>query len=558
MTSTSSLNGEPVRKRPVYASQGVAACNHPIASSVAINMLAGGGSAADAAVAAAFTLSVVEPMMIGPLGAGYIIHRDADGECLMIDNYTTAPARATEEMYELEPERGPLAVKGGKNEVGHLAAGVPGNLKGWWHLHQTKGKLPIGQVMAPAIWYAENGFPVSTYGVQSINSSKADLGLYPESARIFLRNGEPPAIGELITNKDAAQSLRLIERSGPTALYGGPIGDALVRDMEANDGLISQADLDGYDIRLREPIVGSYRGLEVIGAPPSSAGGLLNQLGLNILENFDVASLGFGTAKYWHLLIEVLKIMYAERAKFLGDPKFVDIPQEGLLDKDYARRRSKEIDPGKATAFAAGSPAGWRESANTTHLTVVTADGSTVTMTQTLNNIFGCKVTVPGTGLMLNNTMSLFDPRPGSPNSPGSKKRMLTATGASIVQKDGRPLFALGTPGGLRIFPTVLQGIVNAIDHGMNLQDSVDAARVWCSGADVEVEPGVPDEVRAQLEAMGHKVTLSPRIAGGMNGVQVDAQTGLLLGAACWRADGSPVGLSGGQATLGEGAPYPA
>ena len=328
--------------------------------------------------------------------------------------------------------------------------------------------------------------------------------------------------------------------------------------MEANDGLISQADLDGYDIRLREPIVGSYRGLEVIGAPPSSAGGLLNQLGLNILENFDVASLGFGTAKYWHLLIEVLKIMYAERAKFLGDPKFVDIPQEGLLDKDYARRRSKEIDPGKATAFAAGSPAGWRESANTTHLTVVTADGSTVTMTQTLNNIFGCKVTVPGTGLMLNNTMSLFDPRPGSPNSPGSKKRMLTATGASIVQKDGRPLFALGTPGGLRIFPTVLQGIVNAIDHGMNLQDSVDAARVWCSGADVEVEPGVPDEVRAQLEAMGHKVTLSPRIAGGMNGVQVDAQTGLLLGAACWRADGSPVGLSGGQATLGEGAPYPA
>lgn len=165
MTSTSSLNGEPVRKRPVYASQGVAACNHPIASSVAINMLAGGGSAADAAVAAAFTLSVVEPMMIGPLGAGYIIHRDADGECLMIDNYTTAPARATEEMYELEPERGPLAVKGGKNEVGHLAAGVPRNLKGWWHLHQTKGKLPIGQVMAPAIWYAENGFPVSTYGV---------------------------------------------------------------------------------------------------------------------------------------------------------------------------------------------------------------------------------------------------------------------------------------------------------------------------------------------------------------------------------------------------------
>ena len=551
-------NGELAKKQPVYASRAVVACNHPIASSVAINMLASGGSAADAAIAAAFTLSVVEPMMIGPLGAGYIIHRDKDGEYLVIDNYSSGPARASENMYELDADKGPLAVKDRKNDVGHLASGVPGNLKGWWHLHQTKGKLPISQVMAPAIWYAENGFPVSAYGVQSINSAKADLALYPESAAIYLRSGEAPEPGELVINKQAAESFRLIEKSGPGAVYDGPIGEALVRDMKANGGLIDQQDLEDYDIRIREPLKGSYRGYEVVGTPPSSGGGILNQLGLNILENFDVASLGFGTAKYWHLLIEVLKIMYADRAKFLGDPEYVDVPEAGLLDKAYAQKRAKEIDLAKASSFAAGAPAGGHESANTTHLTVMTADGSTVTMTQTLNNIFGSKVTVPGTGLMLNNTMSLFDPRPGLPNSPGSKKRMLTATAASIVLKDDKPAFAIGTPGGLRIFPTVFQGMINVMDHGMNLQESVDAPRVWTSGKAVEVEPGVPMSVRNELEKMGHTIEPSARIAGGMNGVQVDPQTGLLLGAACWRADGSPVGLSGGQSASGEGAPYPA
>lgn len=545
------MSGRTTLKQPVYASQGVVVCNHPIASSVGVNILASGGSAADAAIAAAFTLSVVEPMMIGPLGGGYIVHRDASGEITVIDNYTKAPRRASESMYELESDKGPTAVKGRLNDVGHLAAGVPGNLKGWWHLHQAKGRLPIREVMAPAISYAEHGFPISAYGVQNIRATANDLRLYPESASVFLPEGEIPGEGQRIFNRNAADSLQLIERYGPAALYDGPIGKALVTDMEAHGGLIDQQDLDEYELRARAPIIGSYRGYEIIGTPPSSGGGILNQLGLNILENFDVAALGFGTAAYWHLLAEVLKIMYADRGRYLGDPEFVDIPEAQLLDKDYARKRAKEIDLNKAGNFSPGELSGLRESTHTTHLTVMTADGSTVTMTQTLNNVFGCKVMVPGTGLMLNNTMALFDPRPGLPNSPGPGKRMLTATAATIVQKQGRPWFALGTPGGLRIFPTVLQGIINVIDHGMNLQESVEAPRIWTAGRGLEVENEAPESVRAQLERMGHSIGLSDRIAGGMNGVQMDDETGMLLGAACWRADGSPAGLSGGPARVG-------
>ncbi|MGE3304197.1 MAG: gamma-glutamyltransferase [Hyphomonadaceae bacterium] len=535
-------------KQPVYASKGVVSTNHPIASSVAVSIIAAGGSAADAAVAAAFTLTVVEPMMIGPLGGGYIVHRSANGEFTVIDNYATGPSRAHQDMYTLAPENGPVAVKDRANEVGHLAAGVPGNLMGWWRLHQLKGRLPIAQVMGPAIAFAEHGFPASPYLIECIASAAKDIARFPETAKTYLPGGKVPALGWRLVNKEAADSLRLIAKDGPDALYRGPLGDALVRDQQANGGLITKEDLAAYDVRMREPILGTYRGYDIAGTPPSSGGGILNQLGLNILENFDVASLGFGTARYWHLLTEVLKIMYADRAKYLGDPEFISFPQSHLLDKDYAKKRAKEIDLGKAGKYTAAEFPEWRESKNTTHLTVMLGDGETLTMTQTLNNLFGCCVTVPGTGLLLNNNMTLFDPRPNLPNSPGPHKRMLTATAATIVQKAGKPVFAIGTPGGLRIFPTVLQGIINVIDHGMNLQESVEAPRIWCAGGPIEVEEEVPPAQRSELEALGHKVVPIQRNAGGMNGVQVDPATGLLLGAACWRADGSPAGLSGGDA----------
>lgn len=545
---TMGKSGRITFKQPVSASRGVVCCNHPIASSAALTMLASGGSAADAAVAAAFTLTVVEPMMIGPLGGGYVLYRSSAGVFEALDNYATGPGLAREDMYQLEAERGPLAVKERKNEVGHLAAGVPGNIKGWWHLHQKHGRLPISQVIAPAIWYAENGYPISEYGVQAITNAQADLARFPAGATVFLAGGKPPSEGERIVNRDLAESLRLIEREGPDAVYGGAIGAALVKEMQANGGIITREDLSSYDIRERTPLSGTYRGYEIVGTPLSSGGGLLNQLGLNILENFDVPSLGFGSARYFHLLIEVFKIMYADRARYLGDPDFVSVPQERLLDKDYARKRAKEIDMDRAGTYSAADFSDDARSSHTTHFSVMTADGEMVSATQTLNNPFGCKVMVPGTGLFLNNNMALFDPRPGLPNSPAPGKRMLTATAATIVQRHGQPYFSIGTPGGIRIFPSVFQGILNVIDHGMDLQEAVEAPRIWTMGRGVEVEPEVPEGVRAELEAMGHRVSVSGRIAGGMNGIQFEAASGMMLGAACWRADGSPAGLSGGFA----------
>jgi gamma-glutamyltranspeptidase/glutathione hydrolase len=536
-------------KQPVLASQGVVSANHPLASAAGATMLAYGGTVADAAVATIATLTVVEPMMVGPLGGGYIMSRNAAGEVMVIDNYATAPGRATPDMYEPDDATGPMEAMGLKNRVGYLACGVPGNLKGWFRLHKEHGRLPIEQVLAPAIHYAESGFPASAYLQKQVQVMEQHLAKFPESAAVFLKRGGPPEVGDLIINKDLAATLRVFAAEGPDALYGGHIGQALVDAMERNGGLVTMDDLRAYDVRVREPIRGTYRGYEILGTPPSSGGGLLNQLGFNIMEQFDVGSLGPHSAKYYHLVIETLKLMFADRAKYLGDPEQVPFPLEALIDKAYGKVRAGEISMSTAQSFQAGMPVlNDGDSGHTTHLTVMAADGSVVTMTQTINDIFGGKAIVPGTGLFINDTMALFDPHPGRPNSIAPGKRMLTATAATIVMKDGEPVFALGTPGATRIFPAVFQGILNVIDHGMDLQESVEAPRVWSDGRTTEVEGDIPESVRSELEAMGHKLAVVDTVAGGMNGVQVDPDTGLLLGAACWRADGSPVGISGGPA----------
>ncbi len=537
-------------KQPVLASQGVVSTNNPMASAAGLSMLAAGGSVADAAVASIFTSGVVEPMMVGPMGAGYIMARDEHGDILMIDNYSEAPGKGTPDMYETDASAGYMATVGMKNFHGHLASGIPGALKGWFHLHRARGRLPIEQVLAPAIRYAEHGFPASAYAVRSIAGSADQLTRFAEAGRVYMPGGKVPNPGDLIVNKELANSLRTFAAEGPDAFYRGPLGDAMAKEMAENDGLLTKDDLETYDVRLTEPIRGTYRGYEVLGTPPTSGGGILNQLGFNILEQFDLAGIGFGTARYYHIVLETLKIMFADRAKYLGDPEFVDFPQQALLEKAYGKARAAEIKMDKAQDYTGGTPAEVPAVGHTTHMTVMAADGSAVTMTQTVNGGFGSKVMVPGTGLLMNNTMALFDPHPGRPNSIAPRKRMLTATAASIIMKDGKPFFALGTPGGTRIFGTVFQGILNVIDHGMDLQEAVEAPRVFSDGRIVEVEAGVPDDVKRELEALGHNITVVRAVAGGMNGVQVDPDTGLLLGAACWRSDGSPAGLSGGEADL--------
>jgi len=263
--------------------------------------------------------------------------------------------------------------------------------------------------------------------------------------------------------------------------------------------------------------------------------------------------MGFGTKEYIHLLAETLKIVFSDRFRFMGDPDFVDVPVQELVSKRYADIRYSEIDLQKAGSFVHGNPElQLGESENTTHLTVADNDGNIVSMTQTLNDAFGSRVTVPGTGVTLNNTLYNFDPHPGNANSIVPGKRVLSSMAPITVFKGGKPFMALGTPGGRRIFGSVLQGIINVIDHGMSLQQAVEAPRVWTQGQNLELEFSVSDEASEGLDKMGHSIERVDRIAGGMNGIMFDSE-GFIHGAACWRADGAPVGLSGGQAYISQG-----
>ncbi|MDA1258427.1 MAG: gamma-glutamyltransferase [Chloroflexi bacterium] len=527
--------------------------NHPMGSAAGLEMLSMGGNAVDAAIAAVFALSVVEPMMVGPFGGGYINLRTADGESVCIDNYTLAPSAATPEMYRPVSDTWPdyLLTEDRESQVGYLAVGVPGNLKAWEELHSGYGKLGWEAVIAPAIRYAENGFPASAYLVRLITENREDIGRFPATAEIFLPDGSLPVPGQMIVRRDYAESLKAIASGGAAELYDGPLGHAIAEDMRRNGGVITVDDLRGYSTLRKEPVKGTYRGYEIAGPPPGNTGITLIIEMLNILENFDIAGLGFGTEDGLHILAESLKIAFADRFEYLGDPATIEIPLDWLTSKDYAAQRASDINMRRASAQLAGTRTA--ESLNTTHLTTADDDGNMVSMTQTINELFGSKVTVPGTGILLNNTQAMFDPHPGRPNSVGPNKRVVSSMSPTIVSKDGRPFLGIGTPGGVRIFGTVMQGIMNVIDHGMTLQEAVEAPRLWTQGQDVELEQGFGDGAHSGMSRLGHPVMRVSNVAGGMNGILVDHERGLMTGAACWRADGVPAGLSGGPAKVDAG-----
>ena len=544
-------------KHDAVATNGMVSTNHPLGSAAGLEMLAMGGNAMDAAVASAFALSVVEPMMIGIFGAGFInFYNASDDEFVNIDNYSVAPHAATPDMYETVSDSWPdyMETADRENLVGYRAVGVPGALKGWCYAEERYGRLGLDTVIQPAIRYARRGFPASQYLVDIIHQSRDDLASFPASADVFLPRGVPPSVGDLIVRADYAHTLEEVARLGPDVLYTGSIGQMVVDDMAANGGIITSEDLRDYRIHLREPVRGTYRGYEIVSMAPTSSGGTAIVEMLNILEGFDVEAAGFGTSKGVHLLAESMKIAFADRFEYLGDPGFVEVPVAALTTKEYATSRRGEIDTSAARSYTYGNPSAYvGEGADTTHLTVADGDGNVVSTTQTIHAAFGSKVTTPGTGMLLNNTMNIFDPHPGTANSIAPGKRMVSSMAPTIVMKDGKPFMALGTPGATRIFPSVLQAIVNVIDHGMTLQEAVEAPRIWTQGQALEVEAGIAPAVREGLQALGHDVQEVAKVAGGMNGVMFDHGRGVIHGAACWRADGAPAGFSGGPAKPASG-----
>ncbi len=515
-------------------------------------MLAGGGNAIDAAVATLFALNVVEPMMVGLFGAGWTNIRLADGTSVVIDNYSTAPAAALPDFFTPLSDTWPdyMETEGQKNKRGYQAVGVPGTLKAWAELVETWGRFDLETVMQPAIRRAERGFRATQYLRELISDNQADLALFPETAAIFLPDGQPPAVGHLIVQPALAESLRTIAVEGAASLYGGSLGQTVVEGIQRYGGIMTIEDLRSYRTIRRQPVSTAYRGYEITLPEPPCSGGIHILQILRILEGFDVAGMGFGTADTIHVLAECLKIAFSDRAAHMGDPATMTVPVDWLISPEYAAERRLGIDMAKATAPHPGIPPSV-ESADTTHITAADADGNIVAMTQTINNAFGAKAMAPGTGIFLNNTMALFDPHPGHPNSIAPGKRSVSSMSPTIVTRAGQPFMALGLPGGVRIFPSVLQALVNVIDHGMSLQEAVEAPRIWTQGQNLEVEEALPTRGRDALTARGHDVVAVTTVGGGMNGITFDPETSAMTGSACWRADGSPAALGGGPARPG-------
>ncbi len=538
-------------KQPATAAKGMVTSNHPLASLAGNEILVLGGNAVDAAIATMFALSVVEPMMTTIFGAGFINIRLADGTCTTIDNYATVPRRASADMFEPIPGNLDNDVVGGLNSTGYLAVATGGTLLGWATAVERYGRLSLAEVMAPAIRYARAGFRVSPYLSQLIEMERDNLARFPASAAVFLPDGQIPAVDDRIVRADYADTLAAIAEHGPDYLYRGPLGEAIAADMAANGGLITMEDLADYRIFERPPVVGTYRGYEIVSMGPTSSGGAHIIQMLNILEHFDLGAMGFGSPDTVHLIAEAMKIAFADRFRYMADPATTDIPLDWLISKSYAAERAGQIDLARAQQYvAAVAPEG--EGVSTTHCCAADADGNIVATTQTLNGGFGSKVTVPGTGMLLNNCMHLMDPTPSRTNSIAPDKRILSSMSPTLVLKDGKPFMAIGTPGGVRIFGTVMQGIINVIDHGMTLQESVEAPRLWDRGPALEIETGFDDlaNLKAELEHRGHVVETPLKVAGGMNGILIDPDSGNMDGAACWRADGAPMGFSGGDARV--------
>ncbi|MPZ18673.1 MAG: gamma-glutamyltransferase [Luteitalea sp.] len=539
-------------RAPVHARHGMVGSTEGHASQAGIDILKRGGNAIDAAVAVGFALAVTHPAAGNLGGGGFMLIRLADGKTTAIDYREMAPARASRDMF-LDAQGNVVA---DRSRIGPLAAGVPGSVAGLVYAQEKYGRLPLADLIQPAIDLAEQGFVVSEALADSLSNAKPRLVTFPASARVFLENGEPYGAGDRLVQRDLARTLRLIAKHGAEGFYRGPVAELIEAEMKRTGGLITKADLSAYRPVEREPLHGSYRDVEIIGMPPPSSGGVaLIQL-LNILDAYPIQELGHNSPKTMHLMAEAMRRVYADRSKWLGDPSFFDVPIAGLTSTRYAAALRRSINLDRATSSTAvqpGQPADF-ESEQTTHYSVVDAQGNAVATTTTLNGSYGNGMVVPGTGFLLNNEMDDFSAKPGVPNMFGlvgdranevqPRKRMLSSMTPTIVTREGRAHLVLGSPGGSRIITTVLQVLMNVVDHGMNVQEAVDAPRFhhqWLPDYIRVERTGFPTNVLSALEARGHAVKAQGDM-GDVHAILIDPQSGMLKGASDPRMDGRTLG----------------
>jgi gamma-glutamyltranspeptidase/glutathione hydrolase len=546
-------DGRAASREPVRARRGMVASADAYASRAGVRILEQGGNAVDAAVAVGFALAVTYPSAGNIGGGGFMVIRLADGRETTIDYREAAPAAASRDMF-LDDRGDPVP---DRSRLGPLAVGIPGTVAGLALAQRKYGHLSLAQVMAPAIALARDGFTLTWHGAALLESHQSLLARFPATARALLRpDGSAPAPGERLAQSDLADTLEEIAAHGADAFYRGRIADLVAGEMARTGGLITKADLAGYQAVERPPLSGTYRGHRIVSmGPPSSGGVALLQL-LNILEAYPLAEYGHNSSRTMHLVVEAERRVYADRSEWLGDPAFFRVPVAGLVAKAYAARLRATIVPTRATPsreVAPGRPRDF-EPSQTTHYSVVDAEGNAVSTTTTLNGAYGSGQMVTGAGFLLNNEMDDFSAKPGAPNmfgltggeanaiAPG--KRMLSSMTPAIVLRDGRTWLVVGSPGGGRIITTVLQVIVNAIDHGMDLQQAVDAPRFHHQWQPDEVRLerlGFPADVVTALEAMGHTTRVDDDM-GGVQAAAIDSTTGVRLGATDPREDGAATG----------------
>ena len=547
-------------REPVRARHAMVASTSEIASRVGAEVMRNGGNAVDAGVAVGLALAVTWPSAGNLGGGGFMLVRKADGSVEAIDYRERAPLAATRDMY-LDREG---KVIPGMSTEGYRAVGVPGTVAGLALAHARHGKLKWAEVVEPARRLAAEGFEVTYHLARSLGSRSTTekMSVFSESRRVFQRNGKLYEVGETFVQPELAAVLARIKAS-PRDFYEGETARLIAADMQANGGIITLQDLRTYEPTVRKPLRAMYRGHEIVTMPPPSSGGIAVVEMLNILEAYDLKAMGWHSAQYTHTVVEAMRRAFADRARFLGDTDFAKVPVAALTDPAYAAERRKSIDPLRASSsreVGAGNPAAY-ESPDTTHYTIVDPDGNIVTNTYTLNDSYGSGVTARGTGILLNNEMDDFTSKVGVANDYGliqgeanaiePRKRPLSSMTPTIVLKDGKPLFAIGSPGGPTIINTVLHVILNVVDFGMDLQQAIDAPRFhhqWNPDHIMWEAFGVNPDTRAILEKMGHKfreipgMSRTPSDIGDAHGVMIDPVTGMRLGAADPRLGGVAVG----------------
>ncbi len=504
--------------KPNTFQNGVVSSSQELASKTGIEIMKKGGNAIDAAVGVGFALAVVYPQAGNIGGGGFMVVHLKDGKNISVDYREKAPLLASRDMYldinkEVIPDLSTL---------GNLAAGVPGSVAGMLFALENYGTMNRNEIMEYAINLADTGFYIDEALADILNRYQKDFSEFPGTMKVFGGNFKA---GDRLIQKDLANTLRLISDNGKDGFYGGHVADLIVSEMENSNGIISYDDLSTYKAKERPVLKGTYKGYEIISMGPPSSGGISLIYLLNILENYDLGKYGYGNYKNVQLMTEAMRRVYADRSEFMGDADFVSVPADILTSKVYAERRMKDYDENSASKSVNvdHGDAYYRESDQTTHYSVADKDGNLVSVTTTLNDIFGNKVVVDGAGFFLNNEMDDFVSKPGVPNLYGlvgsdansiyPEKRMLSSMTPTLVFKDGKPFLVVGSPGGGRIITTVLQTIINIIDYGMDFDKAIDAPRFhhqWYPD-EIQVEKDFGSEqLRKDLEKMGYSIKEIP------------------------------------------------